>query len=418
MEIDKSENLYGTSRKRRIKMRGKENVEEKFKSKILLLIPICIFFSIDGIFSVYSLLPLILLTFIYDCFFSKYMIDKRELYIFLVFSIISILSIITNLVVTPEYFTSQSVIRIVYHIVIIYFYYSMIHVKFTSKYLLRVIYTLIGTGCIISCYFMFVQKIWFVNLLGIQIDKNFVSLFLMLAAVFSLYLFLVRKGKRNIIFLCAFMVLLLGIFFSASRASMLFCLVSCFITIVMYIKQLCRTKLGFVKAIFLLFCIPILLTVVLIQLHSKISNSPIDVSWYWNRYFVNGFGDKSVTGRFLWWKRALEYFASRPIYGYGIGNINVSNNSSAVTHNTYLDFLLDQGIIGFFIFLYFLKNSLYRFFSDKQEMFYGIALCVLLGIFNVSATRSTFLWFSLILLNQISKSEWKDVDEKKKKNKK
>ncbi len=46
-------------------------------------------------------------------------------------------------------------------------------------------------------------------------------------------------------------------------------------------------------------------------------------------------------------EKAFEYFMKRPLYGYGIGSINVSGNSSAVTHNTYLDFLVDQGILGF-----------------------------------------------------------------------
>ena len=120
--------------------------------------------------------------------------------------------------------------------------------------------------------------------------------------------------------------------------------------------------------------------------------------------------DEIVTGRFLWWKNAISLFVKRPIYGYGIGNINVSGNSSAVTHNTYLDFLVDQGLIGFSLFLFLIWNSCKRIIKNKNYAYYGIIFGILIGVFNLSATRSTFLWFALILLSALSKS----TDEREK----
>ena len=74
-------------------------------------------------------------------------------------------------------------------------------------------------------------------------------------------------------------------------------------------------------------------------------------------------------------KKAFEYFMKRPLYGYGIGSINVSGNSSAVTHNTYLDFLVDQGIFRLLLFFYFYLKDLYvKYFiiskNYSMELYY------------------------------------------------
>lgn len=377
-------------------------MERRFKSKILFLIPIFIFVAIDGIFSMQSLLPLIAVTFIYDSFFSNHKVAKSEGIVYVVFLLISILALVTNMFVSPSYLTTQSYVRIIYQAVIIYFYYSMTHVKYLLADIYNAIYSLIGVGCIVSIYFIFVQKIWLVNLLGTRIDKNFVGVFLMLGANFS-FLFLLEK---KLIFGLTYIILLIGIFFSASRASVLYCLAANFITLLAYIKLMSKSRSGMLKAFALVCCLPIVVVVLWGTLQSKISSGSVDISWYWNRYFVNGFGDDSVTGRFVWWRKALTYFMDRPLYGYGIGNINVSGNSSAVSHNTYIDFLLDQGIIGFFLFVLLLKRSMYRIFRDKRELLYGIVFSVLVGIFNLSATRSTFLWYSMILLYGISRCDY------------
>lgn len=202
-------------------------MERRFKSKILFLIPIFIFVAIDGIFSMQSLLPLIAVTFIYDSFFSNHKVAKSEGIVYVVFLLISILALVTNMFVSPSYLTTQSYVRIIYQAVIIYFYYSMTHVKYLLADIYNAIYSLIGVGCIVSIYFVFVQKIWLVNLLGTRIDKNFVGVFLMLGANFS-FLFLLEK---KLIFGLTYIILLIGIFFSASRASVLYCLAANFITL-------------------------------------------------------------------------------------------------------------------------------------------------------------------------------------------
>lgn len=274
----------------------RKNMERRFKSKILFLIPLFLFVATEGIFSVQSLLPLIVVTFVYDCLFSNHRIDKTEGYVYIIFLLITILSIATNIIFSPNYLTNQSFIRIIYQIIIIYFYYSMTHVKYSSDDINLALYSLIGVGCIVSLYFVFIQKIWFVNFLGVRIDKNFVGAFLMLGANFSFIFLLKNKKRKKIMFCAAYILLLIGIFFSASRASMLYCIATNFITLIMYVKQISKSSKGFLKALIIICCLPIALIVFWNLIQSKMSNSSIDISWYWNRYFVNGYSDISVTG--------------------------------------------------------------------------------------------------------------------------
>lgn len=385
-------------------------MEKKYKSKILLFIPIFLLIATDGIFSIQSILPLIALTFLIDILFLKLKIKKQEFYCIGVFIIISIMSLVHNSVASPDLITSQSIIRIIYYLVILLFYYSMTHVQYTGSQLRIAILSLIFVDCFISVYFIFVNKIWFKSLLGITVDKNFIGLFLMLGFVFCFCFALNENNKRKKVLFFALMILLaLGIFFSASRASVLFAILSCIVCFLSYLKQIGTSRKGLIKALILVLVVPVILLVIIVLLESKMSSASINITWYWNRYFVNGYGDKSVTGRFEWWNKAFQYFFSRPLFGYGIGNVNVSGNSSAVAHNTYIDFLVDQGSIGFFLFINIIWKSIKGILKKKSYMYYGIVFAILIGIFNVSATRSTFLWFSLILLCSLSNMP---VDEK------
>lgn len=386
-------------------------MEQKFKTTILFLIPVFLLFASDGIFSIQSILPLILITFLYDCCFGGMKINQQEIMVVVLYMLVSMIALLHNMFISPKLITNQSFVRVLYYLVILLFYFSMTHVKYTANQLKLVIQGLIVIDCIVSLYFIFVQKIWYTSLVGAVIDKNFVGIFLMLGAI-CCWCFILNETsmKIKVKYVAMLLLIIVGLFFSASRAAVLFCGLACAITFFFYIKKLGKTRKEVLKVAIYVFIAPIILIVIIIVLEKKMAGASANIIWYWNRYFVNGFGDESVTGRFLWWKNAISLFVKRPIYGYGIGNINVSGNSSAVTHNTYLDFLVDQGLIGFSLFLFLIWNSCKRIIKNKNYAYYGIIFGILIGVFNLSATRSTFLWFALILLSALSKS----TDEREK----
>lgn len=93
--------------------------EQQLKFQILYLIPLCLIFATDGIYSIQSILPLIAIVFIFDYANKRFRIMKKEMIVFIGFFIISALSIITNAFISPNLITSQSFIRIIYYAVII-----------------------------------------------------------------------------------------------------------------------------------------------------------------------------------------------------------------------------------------------------------------------------------------------------------
>ena len=60
-------------------------MEQKFKTTILFLIPVFLLFASDGIFSIQSILPLILITFLYDCCFGGMKINQQEIMVVVLF---------------------------------------------------------------------------------------------------------------------------------------------------------------------------------------------------------------------------------------------------------------------------------------------------------------------------------------------
>lgn len=72
-------------------------------------------------------------------------------------------------------------------------------------------------------------------------------------------------------------------------------------------------------------------------------------------------------------KEALAIAIKRPIVGYGPGNSRFFISTGHVTHNTFLELLVNSGIIGFSIFLYivfyFIKTQYTRWKLTKDRLF-------------------------------------------------
>ena len=104
--------------------------------------------------------------------------------------------------------------------------------------------------------------------------------------------------------------------------------------------------------------------------------------------------DGTGSGRLVIWKDALELFVKKPIFGFGPGNnkyfaakLNVAQvkiAGGADVHNSYLDLLVDYGVIGAGCMLAFwvgsLINVLKKVFNKKvckEAGYYLAVFCVL-----------------------------------------
>ena len=117
-----------------VKMKIKIN-EQKLKYIVLMIIPLLIFVSVEGNFSVQSIVPAILLLVISDLLNMKIYKDKTIFFVVSLFCISTIGSLIFNMLNNNGLTTNQTYLRILYYAVILYVYFSLTRVKYTTEQL-------------------------------------------------------------------------------------------------------------------------------------------------------------------------------------------------------------------------------------------------------------------------------------------
>ena len=100
--------------------------EQKLKYIVLMIIPFFIFVAVDGIFSVQSIIPAILLLVTVDLLNMKISKNKTMFLVVSFFSISTISSLLFNMLTNNGLTTNQTYIRILYYTVILYLYFSFL----------------------------------------------------------------------------------------------------------------------------------------------------------------------------------------------------------------------------------------------------------------------------------------------------
>lgn len=97
-------------------------------------------------------------------------------------------------------------------------------------------------------------------------------------------------------------------------------------------------------------------------------------------------------------KESIEIALERPVFGYGPGNAMYQISSGHFTHNTFLELLVNSGIVGFIIFsymlLYFVRTQYIRWRQTKNQLF---LVFMIFGIFWI-ADQMFYVFYSDIWL--------------------
>lgn len=112
-------------------------------------------------------------------------------------------------------------------------------------------------------------------------------------------------------------------------------------------------------------------------------------------YDSNGSG----ADRFTVWGYALQLAIKRPLLGYGIGSafsvLQQYYSSNISTHNVYLTFLLDGGVVGLGLFI----SCLYRSLRNKRTLYSDMVKAMIVASMIVSLFLDTYnkkiLWLPL-----------------------
>ena len=128
--------------------------------------------------------------------------------------------------------------------------------------------------------------------------------------------------------------------------------------------------------------------------------------------------DDTLTGRIELWSNLMPYIEEKWVLGYGFNGFWTDDNTSAQilrgmmndwqvphAHNTYLDLLLNVGIIGLALFLMILLLSLFRalklFFMKGAGGSFFVSLLFFLALINISDSRflrGFNIWWLLLMI--------------------
>ncbi|EOX1587448.1 TPA: O-antigen ligase family protein [Vibrio cholerae] len=197
-------------------------------------------------------------------------------------------------------------------------------------------------------YGVFIEKS-LPRLKGITIDPNFASLTL----VFCFFIFFGQKYTRKNVFLLA--VTLFLIFATLSRSGVISLIISFLI-----ISLILDFKKNLIKIIFLIVFL------------SAFVYFSIDFAFFDYEVFIEKriSGIENGAGRFDMWINAYELFLINPIFGSGAFTFRDLNefyyNSSRFAHNTYIEVLVEMGIVGFLLYILMILNLMLFSYSNKQ----------------------------------------------------
>lgn len=106
-------------------------------------------------------------------------------------------------------------------------------------------------------------------------------------------------------------------------------------------------------------------------------------------------------GRVNLWKQALQTFQENPIMGIGAGVLDTPLFLGAVAHNTYISILTELGILGFFLFLLIIGNSIYKAAIQSNwyaQLWLSILAVWAIGIFTLTWEYRKTSWLVLALV--------------------
>lgn len=247
------------------------------------------------------------------------------------------------------------------------------------------------------------------RLAGLQGNANEFAVYLSIAILMLIY-FIMRPNKiQNKILLLLFTIsLLVLIILSGSRGAILFLIPVISLQFVQFRRR------NLFSASFIFIAIIGFVTIIVPYLPSEYIQRIVDIP----EVILNS--QDTVGLRFGLWNLGLELWAQKPIFGVGSGMFHQYSSNYPIFHglpifNTYLTYLVENGIIGLSLFLLLICRAVRNFIrvirsADNSSPLKGLAitwqaimLVILLNGIKGDWNTNKLLWisfaFSMILLS-------------------
>ena len=222
------------------------------------------------------------------------------------------------------------------------------------------------------------------------------------ACVFKLF------KKFNFYHLITAIMSIFCIILSSSRMGLLCCIISIVIISIVSISQFENTRAKISGVLSTLLVSIMLLLTSLTRFGQNLISSLM--STYQNRSSLT-----DEYGRFSIWKECLSvYWDEKPILGVGLGRMKDYTATERMTHNTWLQFICECGIIvGTIVIIYFItimiigwsKTRRLKQISPDNSSY----LCLVLGftmtivsLLSADNITCSYLWFSALLILKLA----------------
>lgn len=225
---------------------------------------------------------------------------------------------------------------------------------------------------------------------GNEQDPNYLVGFLIYPFLYSFYNFVERKKIKSLIFITLYLI---AVLLTGSRGGLVAIIFSALYLVIVRRKIKIKSMLSFTVAA---IAVIILLNYVV----------PSDIL---NRFTLDYTVDDSGAGRFLIWKETINVFmssnTSRKMFGYGMGTVTVVGSHSSVSHNIWLDALIESGIIGVVILLIMYYNFFKKSLKTKELLVVGSLIGYIVMGLSLSLNFYKPIWnlfMIIIILNNNS----------------
>lgn len=212
-------------------------------------------------------------------------------------------------------------------------------------------------------------------LFGASFDPNFIGISFITASVFLLDN--VLKGKKRILSGIGLLLLYVTIVYTASRGNFLSALVGGILVFFIYLRN------KNIKLVYRIFGCIVVLVIGVIAARYFAEAFPTQ----WERISqLNAYEDN---GRFRLWNESAQLISSHPFVGNGVKSMY--QTFSKASHNTYLQVLVENGIVGLALFIAFIAKIFIK--AKNYDRTLAVALiAMLVQIFFLDAFDNRCVW--------------------------
>lgn len=234
-------------------------------------------------------------------------------------------------------------------------------------------------------------------------DENYINgyiLFTYIAIIYSLFF-----KKKKIIPLILLFALIAFTIMTGSRGALIAELVMLVIFIFISIKNMKNPRLKLLSIISL----SVIMLVLVLFYENILSLFPPEVA---KRFTFNYIQENGATNRENLWLKTWNAYCSGNLFnwlfGFGIGTVKLYTGGK-VTHNVFLQFLLELGIIGLLIFILLLISFLRCALKSKNYMMFTLLIGYIIMMMSLSITTYKPIYNCFIIISIMAQGTQKNV---------